>query len=216
MTTAVDPEARRAALSHTADGGLQPRARDRLRPLVDGSRVAGWAGPIGVAVLAALLRLWRLGEPNSLLFDETYYAKDAYSLLQFGYVRDSVQKADEMIVRGDLTGLFKPDASYYVHPDVAKWLIAAGEWAFGMTSFGWRVAAAIVGALTVLVVARLVRRLTGSTLLGCVAGLLLCFDGLHFVMSRLALLDVFLAFFLVCAVACLAADRDWGRARLAR
>ena len=63
---------------------------------------------------------------------------------------------------------------------------------------------------------RLVRRLTGSTLLGGVAGLLLCFDGLQLVLSRLALLDIFLAFFLLCAVSCLVADRDWGRLRLAR
>ena len=34
-------------------------------------------------------------------------------------------------------------------------------------------------------------------------------------MSRTALLDIFLAFFLVAAVACLAADRDWFRNRLA-
>ena len=34
-------------------------------------------------------------------------------------------------------------------------------------------------------------------------------------MSRMALLDIFLAFFVVAAVACLAADRDWFRNRLA-
>ena len=68
----------------------------------------------------------------------------------------------------------------------------------------------------VLVMARLARRLTGSTVLGLVAGLLLMLDGLHFVLSRLALLDIFLAFFLLCAVACLVADRDWYRARMAR
>ena len=43
----------------------------------------------------------------------------------------------------------------------------------------------------VLVMVRLVRRLTGSTLLGGVAGLLLCFDGLQLVLSRLALLDIY-------------------------
>ena len=85
-----------------------------------------------------------------------------------------------------------------------------------MDPFGWRIASAVVGTLMVTVMVRLARRLTGSTLLGCVAGLLLCFDGLQFVLSRLALLDIFLAFFLLCAVACLVADRDWGRARLAR
>ena len=39
-----------------------------------------------------------------------------------------------------------------------------------MDPFGWRIAAAVVGALMVLVMCRLARRLTGSTVLGCVAG----------------------------------------------
>ena len=85
-----------------------------------------------------------------------------------------------------------------------------------MDSFGWRVSAAVVGALTVLVLARLVRRLTGSTVIGCLAGLLLALDGVHLVMSRLALLDGFLTFWIVCAVACLVADHDWIAARLDR
>ena len=40
----------------------------------------------------------------------------------------------------------------------------------------------------------------------------MCFDGLQLVLSRLALLDIFLAFFVLCAVSCLVADRDWCRA----
>jgi len=36
------------------------------------------------------------------------------------------------------------------------------------------------------------------------------------VMSRIALLDIFLAFWLLCATHCLVADRDWARAKLAR
>src|SRR3712207_9006583 len=95
-----------------------------------------------------------------------------------------------------------------VHPELAKWLIGAGEELFGFEPFGWRVASAVVGTLMVLVMVRLVRRLTGSTLLGAVGGLLLCVDGLHFVLSRLALLDIFVAFFLLCAVSCLVAGRD--------
>lgn len=68
----------------------------------------------------------------------------------------------------------------------------------------------------ILVMCRLVRRLTGSTLLGCIAGLLLCFDGMHLVLSRLALLDIFLAFWILCAVTALVVDRDWTRERMAR
>jgi dolichyl-phosphate-mannose--protein O-mannosyl transferase len=177
-------------------------------------RVVGWLGPAAVALLALGLRVWHLGRPNLLVFDETYYAKDAYSLLQHGYVQDFVSDANEKIVDGVLTGLTNGQPAYIAHPDGGKWLIAVGEAIFGMNSFGWRISAAVVGALTVLVLARLVLRLTGSVWVGCLAGLLLCLDGLHFVMSRTALLDVFLTFWVVAGVACLVADRDAVRERL--
>nr|WP_258562798.1 phospholipid carrier-dependent glycosyltransferase [Nocardioides sp. MAH-18] len=163
-----------------------------------------------------LLRLWGLGKPHQFSFDETYYAKDAWSLLHHGYAQNYVEDANQRILDGTTTGLWRDGPEMAVHPDVGKWLIALGEKAFGMDPFGWRVSAAVVGALMVLVMCRLARRLTGSTLLGCVAGLLLCLDGIHFVLSRLALLDIFVAFFLLCGVHCLVADRDWHRARLAR
>jgi dolichyl-phosphate-mannose--protein O-mannosyl transferase len=169
-----------------------------------------------VALLAFGLRVWHLGTPRDFSFDETYYAKDAWSMLNHGYVRGYIDDADKQILDGRTTGIWTDDPSFIVHPEAGKWLIALGEKAFGMDPFGWRIASAVVGALMVLVMVRLARRLTGSTLLGCVAGLLLCFDGLHLVLSRLALLDIFAAFFLLCAVACLVNDRDWFRGRLAR
>ena len=43
--------------------------------------------------------------------------------------------------------------------------------------------------------------MTRSTLLGCVAGLLLALDGLEFVMSRTALLDIFVMFWVLAAFA---------------
>ncbi len=204
-------------LSGTADGQVVPSARRRMVPAIRHSdRLIGWVATLAVTVVAGFLRLWRLGTPNELLFDETYYAKDAWSLLRHGYTTGFVEDANEKIVAGEVTGLFTDEPSMVVHPEAGKWLIALGEHAFGMDSFGWRFASAVVGTLMVLVMIRLVRRMTGSTLLGCTAGLLLCFDGLHFVMSRLALLDVFVACFVLCAVSCLVADRDWGRLRLAQ
>jgi dolichyl-phosphate-mannose-protein mannosyltransferase len=211
---------RTQGLSRTAQGRPVPSVRRRFsartgRSSVLGDRLAGWLVAFGVTALAGVLRFWRLGHPNQLLFDETYYAKDGWSLWLFGYGRNWVEKADTAIERGRYSpGLIKPDPQMTVHPDVGKWLIGAGEQLFGLDPFGWRFASAVVGTLMVLVMVRLVRRLTGSTLLGGVAGLLLCFDGLQFVLSRLALLDIFVAFFLLCAVSCLVADRDWGRARL--
>ncbi|NHC23584.1 phospholipid carrier-dependent glycosyltransferase [Nocardioides sp. IC4_145] len=190
-----------------------PAGPASLRRLED--PVVGWTAAIGVALLALVLRLWNLGEPKQFQFDETYYAKDAWSLANHGYVREYVEDANDSILAGTTDGLWESEPSMIVHPEVGKWLIALGERLFGMDPFGWRVASAVVGALMVLVMVRLVRRMTRSTLLGVVGGLLLMFDGLHFVLSRLALLDIFLAFFTLCAVACIVADRDWYRARLA-
>ena len=94
-------------------------------------------------------------------------------------------------------------------------MIAGGEWAFGLTPFGWRFAVAVAGSLAILILARTARRMTRSTLLGCVAGLLLALDGLEFVMSRTALLDIFVMFWVLAAFAPLVIDRDRTRARYA-
>jgi dolichyl-phosphate-mannose--protein O-mannosyl transferase len=219
VTLTQEPAERTSGLSRTADGRAVPSARRRLVPILrraDHDSFAGWATATVLAILALFLHVWNLGRPNRFLFDETYYAKDAWALLHHGYVTDYVAGADKKIIAGQTTGLFKDGPSMVVHPEVGKWVIALGEKAFGLDAYGWRISSAVVGALMVFVMVRLVRRLTGSNLLGGTAGLLLTVDGLHFVMSRSALLDIFMAFFLLCAVACLVADRDWGRMRLAR
>ncbi|MGH1561855.1 dolichyl-phosphate-mannose--protein mannosyltransferase [Mumia sp. DW29H23] len=221
MSVTVDEHPGRTAgsapLGRTPDGAPLPPLRERFRSRVaDSPRMIGWLGPVAVALLAFAARVWRLEYPPRLLFDETYYAKDAWSLLHFGYAQDWVEDANAKVEAGQTTGLWTGEPTQVVHPEVGKWMIAVGEHLFGMNAFGWRISAAVVGALTVLVLARMVRRLSGSTALGCLAGLLLAVDGVHLVMSRIALLDVFLAFWLVCAVACVVADRDWGRTRLAR
>ena len=215
------------ALDTPTAGAVEPtggrrdrwRLRGRLQRLED--PLWGWVAAVAVGLLALGMRLWRLGSPRVFAFDETYYAKDAWSMANFGYVRaylDTVggQPVDDAILDGRAQGLWQDGPSMIVHPEVGKWLIALGEKAFGMDPFGWRVAAAVIGSLMIVVMVRLARRVTGSTLLGVVAGLLLSFDGLQFVLSRLALLDIFLAFFLLCGVACVVNDRDWHRRRMAR
>jgi dolichyl-phosphate-mannose-protein mannosyltransferase len=204
------------SLSRTASGAEVPTAWQRARSLLRGQDpVVGWCATVIVTVLAFVMRVWRLGTPREFQFDETYYAKDAWSLLHFGYTRNYAESANDQILAGHTTGSFQDSPEMVVHPEVGKWLIGLGEKAFGMDPFGWRIASAVVGALMILVMVRLVRRMTGSTLIGVVAGLLLSFDGLQFVLSRLALLDIFVSFFTLCAVSCAVADRDWFRERLA-
>jgi dolichyl-phosphate-mannose-protein mannosyltransferase len=205
------------SLSRTASGTTVPTAWQRARAVLRGrDPLVGWCATVSITLLAFLLRLWHLGTPKEFEFDETYYAKDAWSLLHFGYAQNYVDGANDKILAGTTHGLWTGSPEMVVHPEVGKWIIALGIKVFGMDPFGWRIASAVVGSLMIWVMIRLVRRMTGSTLLGVVAGLLLCFDGLEFVLSRLALLDIFVAFFTLCAVSCAVADRDWFRERLAR
>ena len=182
-------------------------------------RLYGWVGPLVITAVGGLLRFWHLGLPHQLVFDETYYVKQGSSFLDYGYERSVAPsistKADELFTHGT-PDVWGTAADFVVHPPVGKWMIAAGEHLFGIqSSFGWRFTVAVCGTLSILMVARIARRLFGSTLLGCVAGLLLAFDGHHFVHSRTGLLDLFVMFWALAGFGCLLIDRDRARARLA-
>jgi dolichyl-phosphate-mannose--protein O-mannosyl transferase len=188
--------------------------RARLVSPMPGDSLWGWLGPLLVTAFGAFLRFDRLSVPRTLVFDETYYAKDAWSILHHGVEINLVSNANNLITAGH-TNIFGSGGEYVVQPPVGKLLIAVGEAMFGLTPFGWRFSAALFGSLSILLIARITRRMTRSTLLGCVAGLLMSLDGLEFVMSRTGLLDIFLMFFVLAAFGCLVIDRDTARARLA-
>ncbi|MEV7321736.1 phospholipid carrier-dependent glycosyltransferase [Streptomyces sp. NPDC093970] len=191
--------------------GLPPAAAYRV------ARAMEWLGPVLVALLAGAIRFWRLGRPNEVVFDETYYAKDAWSLLRLGYEGTWPDRkiADPRILAHPQVVSLSDTGSFVAHPPTGKWVIAVGEQLFGLTPFGWRFATALLGTVSVLMLCRIGRRLFRSTFLGCLAGLLLAVDGLHVVMSRTALLDLVVMFFALAAFGCLLVDRDRARARLA-
>ncbi len=188
--------------------------RARLLPAMPGSEFWGWAGPILVTLFGAFLRFNNLGTPKAVIFDETYYVPDALGILRFGVEHNYSAGRNALLVRGD-PHIFTRGGEFVVHPPLGKLFIAFGEWTFGLNSFGWRFSTALIGTLAILLLARITRRMTRSTLLGCVAGLLMALDGLEFVMSRTALLDIFLMFWVLAAFGCLVVDRDLTRDRLA-
>src|SRR5579872_3592560 len=207
-TPATDEVSRLAAL------------RARLAAPMPDDRPWGWLGPLLVTAFGAFLRFDRLRVPRALIFDETYYAKDAWSILNHGVELTLVNNANAIIQAGH-TNIFAPCnetaacGEYVVQPEIGKLLIAVGEWMFGLNPFGWRFASAVFGSLAILLICRIARRMTRSTLLGCIAGLLMSLDGLEFVLSRTGILDIFLMFFVLAAFGCILIDRDVSRARLA-
>ena len=144
-----------------------------------------------VTVLAAALRLIRLDIPKSLAFDEVYYAKDA---CWFVNVSQEICEIDY--------------EQSYVHPPLGKWLIAIGIRIFGHDSFGWRISGAVAGVITVMLVYLLARKILRSSLGAVLAGGLVAIDLLHFVQSRMSMLDIFVPLFGMAAVLFVVYDRD--------
>ena len=151
------------------------------------------AWPIAAILTFALsIRLWRLSLPTGYIFDEVYYAKNANSLLS---------SAVELDAQGQ--------AEFVVHPPFGKWLIAIGIRFFGNEEFGWRFASAIFGTLSILLIYLIVKKLFNSEFLSITAALLMAFDGLNLVMSRVALLDIFLMFFILLSIYFLITNNLW-------
>jgi dolichyl-phosphate-mannose--protein O-mannosyl transferase len=172
-----------------------------LAPSVPADRLRGWLVTLAVTAIAVVVRLWDLGratDKGTPVFDEKHYVPQAWQMLRNGGYEDN------------------PGYELVAHPPVGKQLIAIGEWLFGYTPWGWRLTAALAGALMVLLVVRIGRRMTGSTLLGALAGILLICDGVSHVQARVGMLDIFQAMFVLATFACLLVDRDQVRERLCR
>ena len=175
-----------------------------------------WGGPILVTLLAAVLRFWNLGHPQAIVFDETYYVKDAWTLLHNGYESAWPENADADFARGD-TDIFTDDPAYVVHPPLGKWMIAIGMAVFGADSaFWWRASTALAGTVAVFVLAMVARRLWPSTIVAVIAAFLLAIDGNAIVMSRVALLDNWIMLFVLLGFWFVLLDREHAARELAR
>lgn len=149
--------------------------------------------PITLITLFSLfLRLWNLNKPKGFIFDEVYYAKNANSLITHGVELNSANQSE-----------------FVVHPPLGKWLIGIGIKLFGNNEFGWRISAAVFGTLSILLIYLIAQRLFNSYLLSNIAAGLMALDGLNLVMSRVALLDIFLMFFILLATYLFMRNQYW-------
>lgn len=134
-----------------------------------------------ILTIAAFTRYFNLATPGTLVFDELYYVDGAKDLLDVGV---------------EITG---NEPEFIVHPSLGKWLISIGIAIFGDNSFGWRFTGAFLGVISVILLYLIADQLFRSTKAALLAASLLAIDGLAIVMSRSALLDNFLVFFVLLA-----------------
>jgi dolichyl-phosphate-mannose-protein mannosyltransferase len=151
----------------------------------------------GLATLALLLA--GLGTPKAMFFDEAYFVPEARAFIQ------GVPNPD-------------PQAPSLAKPPLGKLIMAIGMKAAGDNPFGWRIAGAVCGALTVVAVYLWVYLLLQNASLAFLAAWLTLFNNFLFVMSRIATVDVFLMFFLMWSLAAFTAalvlDTSTGKRRL--
>ncbi len=146
------------------------RARGWFDPRegIVGMTRADWLIAGGIAALAFVVAIVGYAWPPDKIFDEVYFARAGGE-----YLRGVAQYE-------------------WTHPPFTKLLIGlsmllfGGTHGLGDTSWGWRFLNVVVGALECIVIYAFAKRLTGKTWLAALAGLLLTFEGFHYVESRIA------------------------------
>jgi dolichyl-phosphate-mannose-protein mannosyltransferase len=150
---------------------------------------------------------------NGQVFDEVYFPVDAYNDVK-GMELCRPSMVDDVYGGRPLGACqfnyFDPE------PPLAKMFIAAGEWSYGwyranfrgakgdyidlgFNTFGWRIAACLIGTLCVPMMYLLSRRLWPNRLFALAAAVLVCFDGMFFIQSRIGMIDIFPIFLIMLA-----------------
>jgi dolichyl-phosphate-mannose-protein mannosyltransferase len=132
-----------------------------------------WLAIIVIAALAVHLAM--VVVPREIILDEVHYINDARSIIE-NHATD------------------RPE-----HPPLAKLLIVAGIKMFGDNPWGWRILPIIFSMVTLMMFYILCRRLNMSRMAASIAVFLLAFENLNFLMSSLAMLDVYFVTFMMAA-----------------
>jgi dolichyl-phosphate-mannose-protein mannosyltransferase len=109
-----------------------------------------------ILLIGFAIRFWRLWDPNSYIYDESYYARYANMLLGGQPFMD-------------------------VHPLVGELLISLGIVCFGNNSFGWRIVPLLCGMAVIILTYFVASKLFKNTRIGLLASFLVSIDGLMIV-----------------------------------
>jgi len=128
---------------------------------------------LNLLLLALILRLLYLNTVASMVFDENFYVQAARSVLGSG---------------------LDPNPE---HPPLAKLILAASMGLFGDSPLSWRIFPVLFGLAGVVFFYLVALELTGNKKLAALSAALLAFDPLSIVLSRTAMLDIFMFGFLM-------------------
>jgi dolichyl-phosphate-mannose-protein mannosyltransferase len=141
-----------------------------------------------VLIFGIGIRLYRLEIPDSYYFDEVYFAFTAQEMAKGNHSA------------WESTATAPADMAYeWTHPPLGKEISAIGILIFGDNTFGWRFFQAVFGGLGILFIYLLGKNLFESKGAGLIAAFLYGFESFLFVLSRITMVDIFIAEFLILA-----------------
>ncbi|MGI6664076.1 MAG: phospholipid carrier-dependent glycosyltransferase [Christensenellaceae bacterium] len=111
---------------------------------------------------------------TEMYFDEIYHARTAYEYIE---------------------GIYPYEIT---HPPLGKSLITIGIRLFGMNPFGWRFMGTLFGVLMLPVLYLFAKKLFGRTRYALGATILFAADFMHFSLTRIATIDSYSIFFILC------------------
>ena len=130
-----------------------------------------------------------LEPPAGEVFDEVYFADFPHDDLKgINYFDDKPTGGKLILAAGQLGWGWFRAAFQGAHGDYRD---------LGFNTFGWRIMSCIIGTLVVPLMYLFALRLWPNRFFALAAGVLSCFDGMLFVQSRIAMLDIIVVFFLV-------------------
>ncbi|MEK9146808.1 MAG: phospholipid carrier-dependent glycosyltransferase [Patescibacteria group bacterium] len=139
-----------------------------------------------VTLFSFLIRIFRIGEPPGYYFDEVYHAVTAR-----GYADNNPAAYDPFAPPP------KEDTAYdWLHPPLTKLIQAGSIKIFGDVAIGWRLPSVIFGTVIIPATFVLANILFGPTV-AIFAALVIAFENLTLVMSRITMNDVFVTFFIL-------------------
>ena len=157
-------------------------ALKRVTPNID-------LGLLVLLILASALLFYRIEDPDSYVFDETYY-------VQAARVIDG-QPVQPEGLPGDWFSRGDPNKE---HPPLAKVIIAAGIHFIQAPGLSWRFPSIVCGLTSLICMYSIISRLENRNLARWAVALLIT-ENLFFVHSRIATLDIYVATFDLMAIA---------------
>lgn len=163
-----------------------------------------WARNILILILvfAFTSRIYNLGSPSAMYFDEVYHAFTAKVMMG-----SDPAKAWEWWNT-------PPEGFAYewTHPPVAKLGMVLGMSIFGQNSFGWRIPGVLLGVGSVFLVYLIAKHVFKDELVGLLSAGVFSLDGLPLVLSRIGMNDSYLLFFSLMAIYLFMKGKDFSSA----